>query len=210
MAIKKRAEIAKSAMTQDGKLQAYEAIFKQCGRMLVTAPPFRDKKNNRKAKTVVSYREWAEWVEEIDRLYDIMPSSTYESRADFYRCINRVAIYMATLLMGSYANEHGLPDKAQELNECLRFQTMLNRIAREDMIGSVSEQYSDIRRSYIERNPVNLSRKLHEIEQQEARHVGSLAMSVDEEDRIMNATLFGSGYFEFDEGVPTDEELSNM
>lgn len=191
MSLKSRAKVrGNSDMDEGEKLRVYDSIFKHLSSVLTTVPPFKEKKYANKVRAKVQYRETPEWIQEFETLYDLAPNNLYATRADFYRCLMRMAMYMATVIFEKCSEEDRLPDKIQAIEDTRQMQIMLQAIARDDMSHEVSERYEAIRRALIDRKPSNLAERLSQIDEMEKLHLLITTPEPTSDDEARGATLF--------------------
>lgn len=190
MGIRERARQSAERLSDNEKLEAYERIFKRCGQIVMNASTGKKKG----AKAMVSYREDIEWLDEIDRAFDMLPKGLCKDKSAFLRAMNRVALFIIDLLIKSHTEENEMPEKLEEVELSLRLQIMLHTLEQNCRIGELSDRYNEIRDGMIRQGKRGLPTRLGELEKLEARHIESLAPSATEDDQIANAALFGGGY----------------
>jgi len=190
MSLKSRADSRRVELSDKDKLEIYDNILTKCASILTTTYPFKVKKNVNRTRDKVNYRELPEWIQEFEKVFDSAPVDLYESKAELYRAMARMALYLTTLFFENDARTNSLPEKIKALSNTKHTQVMLQSIAREDMLTDIKERYENIRKTYISKKPKGLSDKLEEINKLEVVHSSMIKPIPEHDDIIDGIVLF--------------------
>jgi len=195
MPLKSRANKVELALDNIEKDDINNAIFRRCANILMTAPTVSsNKSSSMKLREKVQYRELPEWIQEFEKIYELAPPAKYGSKADLYRCMARMGLYIVTLLFENKAKNEMNTEALKVIKESKEMQVMLQALAREAMVNDVKKQYDEIRKREVARNQPGLAQKLSEIESKETAHIENIMRDSRDDNIITIARIVGESF----------------